>query len=156
MLLARRHELLCQPSGVASYMALSCLSSRYATEDLTTKNSEWIVGIAKEDSVNHRRTTSRNGQGSQCRQCCASRMTEVDGSRQSEGIYRSTPATPGLLLKNRSACLINISSFLGKTNGVFPLCHSLRPPSLVRSSSFSVRRHPLQSERLKYFENHLT
>ena len=35
--------------------------------------------VAEEDRANHRTTTSRNGQASQCSHCCTSRMTEVDG-----------------------------------------------------------------------------
>ena len=39
----------------------------------------WIVGVAEVNRVNHWNTTSRNGQASRCRHCCASRMTEADG-----------------------------------------------------------------------------
>ena len=38
-----------------------------------------MVVVAEEDLVSHGRTTSRKGQASQCRNCCASRMTYVDG-----------------------------------------------------------------------------
>ena len=37
------------------------------------------IGAAAEDRINHPGTTTRNGQASRCRHCCALRMTEVDG-----------------------------------------------------------------------------
>ena len=43
---------------------------------------QWMVVVAEEDLVNHERTTSSNGQASRCRDCCASRMTEIDGNRK--------------------------------------------------------------------------
>ena len=38
-----------------------------------------MVIVAEEDLVNHGGTTSRNGQASHCRHCCASQTTEAYG-----------------------------------------------------------------------------
>ena len=66
----------CQLSSVASYhgLAMSVVIIRCRT---SYYNEEWMVVVAEEYLVNHGRTTSRNGQGSRCRHCCASRLTEV-------------------------------------------------------------------------------
>ena len=70
----------CQASHV--FMLRPCLSSLYAAGDHTKRYSGWMVDITKEDRVNHGRT-SRNGQASHCRHCCASQMTETDRQQHS-------------------------------------------------------------------------
>ena len=55
-----------------------CLPSRYAAK-VTMQGTEDGIVVAEEDRVNHGGTTSRNGQASHCRRCCASQITEVDG-----------------------------------------------------------------------------
>ena len=40
---------------------------------------QWMVVVADEYHVIHGRTTSRNGQATYCRRCCASQTTKVDG-----------------------------------------------------------------------------
>ena len=65
-----------QPPGVACYhgsamsvVVLRCRGSYY--------KEQWMTVDADVDLVNRGRTTSRNGQASRCRHCCASQMTKL-------------------------------------------------------------------------------
>ena len=55
-------------------IVLPCLSSCYAAKD-----QQWTVVVVEENLINHGRATSKNGQASRCRHCCASWMTQVNG-----------------------------------------------------------------------------
>ena len=77
----------CQSSSVASWHGLA-MSVMVIRCRISYYKEQWMV------VVNHGRTTSRNKQTSQCGHCCASQMTEVDGSRC---ICLSAPTTPGVM-----------------------------------------------------------
>ena len=71
---AGRQQLLlstvqCQSNhGLAmSAITIRCQKSHYS--------EQWMVVVAEEDCVTHGGTTSRNGQASHCRRCCAAQMT---------------------------------------------------------------------------------
>ena len=65
-------------SSVASYHGLALSVVMIRCQRAYDQEQRMVV-IAQEDLINHRSTTSRNGQASRCRHCCASRMTEVNG-----------------------------------------------------------------------------
>ena len=60
----------CHGSAMSAVM-MRCRKSCY--------KKRWMAVVAEEDRVKHGRTTLRDGWASQCRHCCASRTTEVDG-----------------------------------------------------------------------------
>ena len=65
----------CQASQVI--VVWPCLPSWYSAKNHTTWNSRWQSSQRK--TVHYGGTTTRNGQASHSRRCCASQTTEVDG-----------------------------------------------------------------------------